>query len=57
MKTYIDSSLFSEYQAAREHFFALLVNLQSYVTQTYEHGRIESLLKSDGCELLRLLMH
>ena len=56
MKTYTDSSLFPEYQAARQHFFALLVNLQSYVTQTYEHGRIESLLKSDGWELLRLLM-
>ena len=56
MKAYTDSRLFPEYQAAGEHFFALLVNLHSNVTQTYEHGRIESLLKRDGYELLRLLM-
>ena len=44
------------YEAAKAHFSDLLKNLQSNLTQTYEHGQIESLLKSDGFELLRLLM-
>ena len=51
-----DSNCFAEYEAAKTHFSALLQNLQSNQTQMYEHGQIELLLKSDGCELLRLLM-
>ena len=51
-----DSNCFSEYEAAKKHFSDLLQNLQSNQTQMYEHGQIELLLKSDGCELLRLLM-
>ena len=51
-----DSSCFSEYEAAQAHFSDLLKNLQSKHSQTYEHGQIESLIKNDGCELLRLLM-
>ena len=51
-----DSNCLAEYEAAETHFFALLKNLQSNLTQTYDHGQAELLLKSDGCELLRLLM-
>ena len=36
-----DSNCFAEYEAAKTHFSVLLQNLQSYVTQTYEHGQIE----------------
>ena len=51
-----DSNCSFEYEAAKAHFSDLLKNLQSNLAQTYEHRQIESLLKSDGYELLRLLM-
>ena len=56
MNDYLDSSWLSMYEAAKAHFSDLLRRLQSKLTQTYEHGQIELLLKNDGCELMRLLL-
>jgi len=55
MSDYPDSNSFSEYEAANAYFSDLQRNLQSNLTQTYEHGQVELLLKTDGNELLRLL--
>jgi hypothetical protein len=51
-----DSNCDFEYETAKAYFSDLLKNLQSNHAQTYEHGQIESLIKNDGFELLRLLM-
>ena len=55
MSDHPDTNSFPEYEAAIACFSDLQKNLQSNLTQTYEHGQVELLIKKDGNELLRLL--
>ena len=52
MSDHPDTNGFPEYEAAIACFSDLQKNLQSNLTQTYEHGQVELLLKKDGNELL-----
>lgn len=56
MQEYTKESDFDEYAVARESFEELIRKLSSPVSQSLEHGDIESLIKVDGTEALRLLM-